>query len=195
MTPGILTFNISEKLKRFVVTNTSIQAMDNQIFLMIDFQRLSGPFWISLFMPSLLLILAAEITLFIDGKHFKATIAVALTTTLTMYPLYSSFQAKLPEDARLKLVDIWLLHGLLMPMIVFIVLAANELIMSKTKTGRNIMSGTKVANSAVVTSASKENSSSLTRMQTCMTICKALIPITSVLFMTTFFVICVMKNQ
>ena len=179
MTPGILTFNISKKLKRFVVTDTSIQAMDNQIFLMIDFQRLSGPFWISLFIPSLLLILAAEITLFIDGKHFKATIAVALTTTLTMYTLYSSFQAKLPEDARLKLVDIWLLHGLLMPMVVFVILVVDELLNSEK------------------TSNSKEKDvieKRIRDMKACMLMAKATVPTISILFIMVYFAINISKS-
>ena len=186
---------MSHQLNKFIVTNMYTNTSVDMVYLAFEIKRLSGPFWMSLFVPSVCLILAAEISLFIDESHFEAMIMVALTSNLVMYTLYNAILEKMPEDSSLKLIDIWLLHGLLMPMIVFIVLAANELIMSKTKTGRNIMSGTKVANSAVVTSASKENSSSLTRMQTCMTICKALIPITSVLFMTTFFVICVMKNQ
>ena len=186
---------MSHQLNKFIVTNMYTNTSVDMVYLAFEIRRLSGPFWMSLFVPSVCLILAAEISLFIDESHFEAMIMVALTSNLVMYTLYNAVLEKMPEDSSLKLIDIWLLHGLLMPMIVFIVLAANELLMSKTKTGRNIMSGTKVANSTVVTSASKENSSTLTRMQTCMTICKALIPITSVLFMTTFFVICVMKNQ
>ena len=186
---------MSHQLNKFIVTNMYTNTSVDMVYLAFEIKRLSGPFWMSLFVPSVCLILAAEISLFIDESHFEAMIMVALTSNLVMYTLYNAILEKMPEDSSLKLIDIWLLHGLLMPMIVFIVLAANELLMSKTKTGRNIMSGTKVANSVVVTSASKENSSSIKKMQTCMTICKALIPITSVLFMTTFFVICVMKNQ
>ena len=186
---------MSHQLNKFIVTNMYTNTSVDMVYLAFEIRRLSGPFWMSLFVPSVCLILAAEISLFIDESHFEAMIMVALTSNLVMYTLYNAVLEKMPEDSSLKLIDIWLLHGLLMPMIVFIVLAANELLMSKTKTGRNIMSGTKVANSTVLTPASKEMSSSLTRMQTCMTICKALIPITSVLFMTTFFVICVMKNQ
>ena len=182
MSPGILTFNISEKLKRFVVTNTSIQAMDNQIFLIINFQRLSGPFWISLFMPSLLLILAAEITLFIDGKHFKATIAVALTTTLTMYPLYSSFQAKLPEDARLKLVDIWLLHGLLMPMVVFVILVVDELLKSKYSEKNSNSEEKHVMRKRIMD------------MKACMLMTKATVPTISILFIMVYFAINIQNN-
>ena len=64
---------------------------------------------------------------------------VALTSNLVMYTLYSSIQAELPKDSSLKLVDVWLLHGLLMPMVVFVILAMNELINSRTtEVSRNI---------------------------------------------------------
>ena len=70
---------------------------------------------------------------------------VALTSNLVMYTLYHSIQDKLPEDSSIKLIDIWLLHGLLMPMVVFVTLAANELIHPKAHKFSNI----KIANSAV----------------------------------------------
>ena len=125
------------------------QVNSNTVHLTISFDRLSGPFIISLFIPSICLIVAAEITLFIDEIHFKATITVALTSNLVMYTLYNGIQEKLPEVSSLKLIDIWLLHGLLMPMVVFVILATNELIIeSKTLKTK----GTKVANSVTVTS-------------------------------------------
>ena len=65
------------------------------------------------------LILAAEITLFIDDIHFEATIMVALTSNLVMYTLYNTIQEQLPPDSNLKLIDAWVLHGLTMPMVVF----------------------------------------------------------------------------
>ena len=129
-------------------TNTT----KDMVYLAFEIQRLSEPFWMSLFVPSVCLILAAEITLFMDESHFEAMILVALTSNLVMYTLYNAILEKMPEDSSLKVIDIWLLHGLLMPMIVFIVLAANELMMSKIKTGRTIMSGTKVANSTEASS-------------------------------------------
>ena len=124
--PALLHLSLTRTLNRFLVTNSSIQSGSTNISLVIELERLSGPFWISLFIPSICLVLAAEMTLFIDEKHFKATIAVALTATLTMYTLYNSFQEKLPDDSTLKLIDIWLLHGLLMPMLVFTILATKE---------------------------------------------------------------------
>ena len=76
--------------------------------------------------------MVAELALFIDEEHFQAMIMVALTSNLVMYTLYSGIQEKLPDNSSLKLIDIWLLHGLLMPMVVFITLAANELMKTRS---------------------------------------------------------------
>ncbi len=63
------------------------------------------------FLPSLSLIIIAELTLFVDRGHFEATIMVALTTMLVLYTLYQSIAATLPQTAYLKMIDIWLSGG------------------------------------------------------------------------------------
>ena len=115
-------------LNNFRVTDCHIEnPTPKKITLSIHIERLPGNFVLSLFIPSICLIMAAEITLFIDERHFKATITVALTSNLVMYTLYRSIQEKLPEDSKPKLIDIWLMHGLLMPMVVFIILASRTI--------------------------------------------------------------------
>ena len=126
-----LSLNLSRTLNKYIVTNCFMETHTNALYLVIQLQRLSEPFWMSLFVPSICLILAAEVALFIDETHFEALIMVSLTSNLVMYTLYNAIQADLPEDSTLKLIDIWLLHGLVMPMVVFIVLAVNELVASK----------------------------------------------------------------
>ena len=189
---GHLELNLKLKINKFIVNkNVTLVAEDDakMITLVLEGQRLSGPFWMSLFIPSICLILAAEIALFIDHSHFEAMIMVALTSNLVMYTLYSSVQSELPEDSSLKLIDIWLLHGLVMPMVVFVVLAANEMISPKPlKTKSN---GTRVSNSAIVVAPKNQDEESCDgKMKTCMLVCKALIPITSVIFISTFFAVC-----
>ena len=125
---GHLELNLKLKINKFIVKNVTLVAEDDakMITLILEGQRLSGPFWMSLFIPSICLILAAEVTLFLDKSHFEATIMVSLTSNLVMYTLYSSIQEKLPEDSSFKLIDVWLMHGLLMPVVVFLVLFADE---------------------------------------------------------------------
>ena len=184
-----LGLNMSRTLNKYIVTNVSTEVDSENFNLVIRLDRLSGPFWFSLFIPSICLILAAEVALFIDDSHFEAMIMVALTSNLVMYTLYSSIQAQLPEDSSLKLIDVWLLHGLLMPMIVFVTLAANELIIKPNADPRSI--NTKSANSAVkITRQIDEDTHERNKMKICMDVWKALIPIFSTLFIITYFIIC-----
>ena len=46
---------------------------------------------------------------------------VALTAMLVMYTLFQSISASMPSTAYLKLLDIWLIFGLVMPFVVFTV--------------------------------------------------------------------------
>ena len=189
LNPWGLRVNMTSKLSKFTVTSCEHEVHPNKFYLAFRLRRLSGPFWFSLFIPSICLILAAEVALFLDEAHFDALIMVALTSNLVMYTLYSSVQAELPKDSSLKLVDVWLLHGLLMPMIVFVTLAINELINSRsTEISKNI----KIADHTVVVSGQKnfDNTPAINKIKTCMHTCKSIIPIVSVVFIVTFFFIC-----
>ena len=198
LSAGSLDANISRKLSKFIVTDMYTNASSDRIYLAFELKRLSGPFWMSLFIPSICLVFAAEIILFIDEKHFEAMIMVALTSNLVMYTLYSSILEKMPEDSTLKLIDVWLLHGLLMPMLVFVVLVTNELLNNKGKNVKTLRTGSKVANSTIPV-ASKirsctEKDSLTNNGRNSMKICKLLIPATSVLFIIIFFLICLVNN-
>jgi hypothetical protein len=46
---------------------------------------------------------------------------VSLTAMLVMYTLYQSISGSLPQTAYLKMIDAWLLFGLIMPFVVFLV--------------------------------------------------------------------------
>ena len=177
---GELKLLMDRALNRFTVEKVWIDESPNMIRLVINFDRLTLSFWISVFIPSICLILAAEITLFIDEKYFEATIMVSLTSNLVMYTLYNAIQQELPADSSIKLIDIWLLHGLLMPMVVFIILCVNELIKSNSVNilGRNKKSKT-----------GKRGKKSRKRGFAFMKICKVAVPTISVIFMVTFFVI------
>ena len=190
---GKLRFEMNNTLSRFNIKSIQIQSTStpkNTIQLMMNLERLIQSFWTSVFIPSMCLILAAEITLFVDEIHFEATIMVNLTSSLVMYTLYNPIQEDLPADSSLKLIDLWLLHGILMPMVVFTILAINEIIESKQlkKNLRpepsNIGATDEKQKSWIakkkITIADNKN---LTFIQTC----KIIVPATSLIFMATFF--------
>ena len=86
-------------------------------------------------------------TLFIDVSHFEATIMVTLTSMLVMYTLYQSISATLPQTSYLKMIDIWLLSGLIIPFIIFIVLAIIDVLILQeptNTTGNNSSSNIKI---------------------------------------------------
>ena len=54
-------------------------------------------------------------------EHYGATIMVHLTTMLVMFTLYQSVSDNMPKTANLKLIDIWLLYGIIVPFVTFLV--------------------------------------------------------------------------
>ena len=209
---GLLLANItqlSRSLNQFYVQNISLKTSANQASLVVKLTRLNTSFWLSLFIPSMCLILAAEITLFINEEHFQATISVTLTANLVMYTLYQNIQEKLPEDSKLKLIDIWLLHGLLMPMVAFVILVINEFVnkksmesphMRSTKVGDSVIKvESKTKATGMLEKLDKDQSSKIDagnqmearklRPKTCMFVCKVLVPLTSLIFFITFFIV------
>ena len=72
LVPGELQLLMNMTLPEFIVTKCYLELLDQfTMHLVIVMQRLQTSFWISFFIPSICLILAAEITLFIDEVHFQ----------------------------------------------------------------------------------------------------------------------------
>ncbi len=94
----------------------------NEIGLQMHLERRYGIFMATIFLPTICLIMVAELTLFVNQAHFEATIMVSLTSMLVMYTLYQSVSNSLPATSYLKMIDIWLLVGLLLPFVVFMFL-------------------------------------------------------------------------
>jgi hypothetical protein len=120
-----------------------------QIRITITLRRIFVYHLATTFLPTICLIMIAELTLYIDVVHFEATIMVALTTMLVMYTLYQSVASSLPQTSYLKMVDLWLLVGLILPFFVLIVLiladSTNKCLeispTTTTMTGIDIVSG------------------------------------------------------
>jgi len=96
----------------------------------VKFQRLYNFHIASTFMPTSCILVIAEITLFISDHYFDSKIMVVLTAMLVLYTLYQSISLNLPSTSYLKMVDIWLLFGLAMLSIVFVLEVAMEILHS-----------------------------------------------------------------
>ena len=110
-------------LTQFEVYDINMHSFPNVTdYVVIEFtlKRRYAFYLASTYLPAVCLLLAAEITLFIDESHFEATTMVALTSMLVMYTLYQASSASLPQTSYLKMIDAWLLPGLILPFVVFL---------------------------------------------------------------------------
>ena len=123
-----------DKLDQFAITEVKIEAKDdnNLVQCKITLKRKPMYFIATTFMPTVCILFMALVTLFIDQSHFEAIIMVALTAMLVMYTLFQSVAVSLPATAYLKLLDYWLIFGLIMPFFVFSAEVINELLMERS---------------------------------------------------------------
>ena len=63
-----------------------------------------------------------------NEEHFEATIMVSLTAMLVMYTLHQSILSQLPKTSYMKMIDIWLLYGLTIPFLVFILEVTSQML-------------------------------------------------------------------
>ncbi len=73
------------------------------------------------YMPTITLLIIAEITLHFDDTKTELAIGLSLTIMLVMYTMYQSISGSLIKTAYLKMIDYWLLFCLLMPFAIFMI--------------------------------------------------------------------------
>ena len=93
------------------------------------------------FFPTTCLLIIACFTLFIGPDHFEVNIALALTTMLVMQTLHENISQDVPKTAYLKLVDWWLIYGMLVPFLVFMVLGVIEMLPKENSLENNATAG------------------------------------------------------
>lgn len=129
ISPNRVEYLGSDKLVQFEVTNVEmIQGAPNYIYVEITLRRMISYHVVSTFGPTLTLLMIAEVTLFISETHFEATIMLAITSMPVMYTLYQSASSSLPKTAYVKMIDTWLIFGLVVPFIIFLILTLIEML-------------------------------------------------------------------
>lgn len=118
---GMATYKGPDKLLQFDVKNVSLQLLHNGtgIRCLIKFKRNPLHHLTATYLPTACILFMSLVTLYIDESHFEATIMVSLTSMLVMYTLFQSITSSMPNTAYLKLLDYWLMFGLIMPFIIF----------------------------------------------------------------------------
>ena len=129
---GGVTYEGPTSLVQFTVESTKMVLKDPKYLTVeITLKRMFQYHLAATFLPTILLMTITEITLFVDEKHFEVTVMVHLTTMLVMYTLYQGLQDIMPKTAYLKFIDIFLLYGLIVPFITFMVEVASKLLGGK----------------------------------------------------------------
>ena len=108
-----------------------------------------------------------------------------------MYTLYSSVSSTLPVNGCIKMIDIWLIHGLLNPFMVFMVLVLSKLLSCKSDNKINqdnkLENGTKGKKNGKWTSEKFEQQPHIgVKFQNA---CKLIMPVVTASFVMTFFVV------
>ena len=121
ITEGVVEYLGSKTLLQYEVTDIKmISRSSNYLEVEFTLKRIYNFYVATTYLPSICLIIAAEITLFIDESHFEATTMVALTAMLVIFTMYESISSKLPQTSYLKMIDVWLLPNLIIPFVVFL---------------------------------------------------------------------------
>ena len=83
---------------------------------------------VTTFFPTTCLLIISCLTLCIGHEHFEATVALSLTAMLVMQTLHENISNDLPKTSYVKLVDWWLMFGIVVPFLVFLVVVAVEML-------------------------------------------------------------------
>jgi hypothetical protein len=121
--PNYLQYNISQVLTQFYLRGCTITALknDSEIDVAIKLKRIFSHHLTNTYMPTITLLIIAEITLYFDEEKTEVAIGLSLTIMLVMYTMYQSISDSLIRTAYLKMIDYWLLFCLLMPFLIFMI--------------------------------------------------------------------------
>ena len=78
------------------------------------------------YLPTILLLGITYCTTFFKPFFFEAALTVNLAVMLVMTTLFISVMGKLPSTSYVRMVDIWLIYGQLVPFIEVIILTVKE---------------------------------------------------------------------
>ncbi|XP_047477381.1 gamma-aminobutyric acid receptor subunit pi-like [Penaeus chinensis] len=97
------------RLGTFTILSKSQLMDDTILWVSIPMTRLVGYAVISIYLPSLIMLIIGYLTLFFVNDNFEVRVMTALTTLLVMATLFTQVSSSLPKTSYFKLVDVWLL--------------------------------------------------------------------------------------
>ena len=90
-------YNGSTDLPQYEVKKTLVETDDGKAYFVVILKRKFAYHLVSVYIPSLSLLLVSLVTLHISIEHFEANIMVHLTAMLVMYTLFQAISISLPK--------------------------------------------------------------------------------------------------
>jgi len=130
--PKDISMNTSRELPQYFIQKWKLAFMDQKninrgLKMEIVFKRRLTNELLTTYLPSLLLLGITYATTFFKSFFFEAALTVNLTVMLVLTTLFISVMEKLPSTSYVRLVDIWLICGQLIPFIEVILITLMEL--------------------------------------------------------------------
>ena len=106
-------------LTMFTITNLNLTREENRnmVSMAIKLKRKMVTELLTTYLPTILLLLITFTTIFFDKDLFGDAIAVNLTTMLVMTTIFTIKIEELPLTSDMKMIDIWLISCLVMPLL------------------------------------------------------------------------------
>ena len=94
--------------------------------MQIIFKRRLTNELLTTYLPTIILILIGYCTTFFKSFFFEAALTVNVTTMLVMTTIFISVMEKLPPTSYVRMIDIWLIFGILVPFLEVCILTIKE---------------------------------------------------------------------
>merc|ERR1711892_847016 len=117
-----VTYSGHVEMLQYSVINWEMEEVEGGLEVMMTLQRRFNHHLATTFIPTFCLMIVCQSTLYFNAEHFKTTSGVTVTTMLVMYTLYQAVSHKLPPTSYIKMIDVWLIFGLILPFCVFFLL-------------------------------------------------------------------------
>ena len=125
-------------MMQYNVISWKMEEMEDGVEVLLTLRRRYNHHLATTFIPTFCLMIVCQSTLYFNAEHFKTTSGVAVTTMLVMYTLYQAVSHKLPPTSYIKMIDVWLIFGLILPFCVFFLLVLIEHLPSKGTGGHSV---------------------------------------------------------
>jgi hypothetical protein len=121
--PDSIIYNGSKTLTQFIVTDSKFsQSFDGSILSVdIKLSRRIAYHLTNTYLPTITLLIIAEVTLMFDESKTELSVGLSLTIMLVMYTMYQSINDSVMKTAYLKMIDYWIMFSLLIPFIIFMI--------------------------------------------------------------------------